>query len=65
VGDDPDAGELFEAACRAARKRVVVKRQLHAPPLGPDPDTTRRGTRVRYDVYLMSRQNPKLFAVFD
>lgn len=54
VGDDPDAGELFEAACRAAKKRVVVKRQLHALPLGPEPTTTHRGTRVRYDVYLMT-----------
>jgi len=51
VGDDPDAGELFEAACRVAKKRVVVKRHLHAPPLGPKPTTTHRGTRVRYDVY--------------
>lgn len=55
VGDDPDAGELFEAACRVAKKRVVVKRQLHAPPLGPKPTTTHRGTRVRYDVYVMTR----------
>ena len=55
VGDDPDAGELFEAACRVAKKRVVVKRQLHAPPLGPKPTTTHRGTRVRYDVYVMPR----------
>jgi len=53
VGDDPDAGELFEAACRVAKKRVVVKRQLYAPPLGPKPTTTHRGTRVRYDVYVM------------
>lgn len=53
VGDDPDAGELFEIACRVAKKRVVVKRQLHAPPLGPEPTTTHRGTRVRYDVYRM------------
>jgi len=55
VGDDPDAGELFEAACRIAKKRVVVKRQPHAPPLGPEPTTTHRGTRVRYDVYVMPR----------
>jgi len=54
VGDDPDAGELFEAACRIAKKRVIVKRQFHAPPLGPQPTTTHRGTRVRYDVYVMS-----------
>ena len=61
VGDDPDAGELFEAACRVAKKRVVVKRQLHAPPLGPDTDTTRRGTRVRYDVYIMPPSNKKAY----
>lgn len=53
VGDDLDAGELFEAACLVAKKRVVVKRHLHAPPLGPKPTTTHRGTRVRYDVYRM------------
>lgn len=55
VGDDPDASELFEAACRIAKKRVVIKRQLHAAPLGPKPTTTHRGTRVRYDVYVMPR----------
>ncbi len=53
VGDDPDAGDLFEVAVGCAKKRVVVKRALHAPPLGPKPDTTHRGTRVRYDVYLI------------
>ncbi|MFH1108529.1 MAG: class I SAM-dependent methyltransferase [Planctomycetota bacterium] len=53
VGDDPDAGELFDLARRVAKKRVVVKRQPHAPPLGPKPTTTCRGTRVRYDVYVV------------
>jgi 16S rRNA (guanine1516-N2)-methyltransferase len=51
VGDDTDAGELFEVAHRAARKRVVVKRQLRAPVLSPDPTKQYTGTTVRYDVY--------------
>ena len=53
VGDDPDAGELFDLARQVAKKRVVVKRQPHAPPLGPKPTTTCLGTRVRYDVYVV------------
>ena len=56
VGDDPDAGELFDLARQVAKKRVVVKRQPHAPPLGPKPTTTCLGTRVRYDVYVVGTQ---------
>ncbi len=52
VGDDRDAGELLESARRAARRRVVVKRMHHAPPLAADPDLTYTGSIVRYDVYL-------------
>jgi 16S rRNA (guanine1516-N2)-methyltransferase len=56
VGDDPDAGELFDLARQVAKKRVVVKRQPHAPPLGPRPTTTCLGTRVRYDVYVVGTE---------
>lgn len=52
AGDDPDAGELFEAARARARHRVVVKRWLHAPLLGPAPSIQYKGQSVRYDVYL-------------
>jgi len=51
VGDDPDAGELLEAARLAARKRVVVKRHHRAPPLAPRPVMQHIGKEVRYDVY--------------
>jgi 16S rRNA (guanine1516-N2)-methyltransferase len=51
VGDDPDAGELLGVARTVARRRVVVKRYRHAPPLAPDVTTEYRGRVVRYDVY--------------
>lgn len=51
-GDDPDAGELLEAARGAARHRVVVKRWLHAAPLGSRPSIQYKGQSIRYDVYL-------------
>jgi 16S rRNA (guanine1516-N2)-methyltransferase len=54
AGDDPDAAELLEAARRAARHRVAVKRWLHAPPLGPPPAVQYKGQSIRYDVYLNS-----------
>jgi len=53
VGGDEDAGELLAAALHAARRRVVVKRPLRAPPVGqPAPSTQIRGKTTRYDVYL-------------
>jgi 16S rRNA (guanine1516-N2)-methyltransferase len=51
VGDDPDAGGLFEVAMRVARRRVVVKRHPHAPSLGAKPSKRYVGATVRYDVY--------------
>lgn len=51
VGDDDDAGELFAVARRVARRRVVVKRMRHAPPLAPDPTRVIKGKTTRYDVY--------------
>jgi 16S rRNA (guanine1516-N2)-methyltransferase len=52
VGDDLDQGDLLEAARRAARRRVVVKRPRHAPPLAGRPPTgTHVGRTVRYDLY--------------
>jgi 16S rRNA (guanine1516-N2)-methyltransferase len=51
-GDDADADHLLPAALQASRLRVVVKRQLHAPPLaGRRPDFVLTGTQARYDVY--------------
>jgi 16S rRNA (guanine1516-N2)-methyltransferase len=52
LGDDPDSGALLDAAQRAARRRVVVKRPLRAPPLaGGRPSGSLTGTTVRYDLY--------------
>ena len=58
VGDDPDAGDLLEAARRRAGHRVVVKRPSYAEPIGGTPDMTIAGKLVRYDVYLASRGVP-------
>jgi 16S rRNA (guanine1516-N2)-methyltransferase len=52
IGNDPDAGDLFEAATRAARQRVVVKRRSGAPPLVPQPHTCYSGKIARFDLYL-------------
>lgn len=50
--DDPEAGELLAIARAAARRRVVVKRPVHAPPLAPGASATCRGRTTRFDVYL-------------
>jgi len=52
VGDDPDAGELFELARAVARQRVVVKRHRHAAPLSPNPTHSLSDKTTRYDVYV-------------
>lgn len=51
VGDDEDAEELWAVARRVARRRIVVKRHRHAPPLGPQVAIKYQGKMVRYDVY--------------
>jgi 16S rRNA (guanine1516-N2)-methyltransferase len=53
VGTDPDADGLLEWAMAKARRRVVVKRPLHAPALGGlTPSLSYKGKAVRFDVYL-------------
>ncbi len=52
VGDDTDAHPLLEIARAVARRRVVVKRPDHAPPLAPNPTVSHKGKLVRYDVYV-------------
>lgn len=50
---DEDAEELWRAAIRAARKRVVVKRPLKAPSLGDrKPTHSFEGKTARFDLYL-------------
>ena len=55
VGDDTDSMDLFAAACRAAGRRVVVKRPPKSPPLAPNPDLRFGGKLARYDVYFPHR----------
>jgi 16S rRNA (guanine1516-N2)-methyltransferase len=51
VGGDEDAEALLAAALRVARQRVVVKRPVHAPPLGGlKPDWAIHGKVLRLDV---------------
>ncbi len=53
VGEDLDASELLQAALKAARNRVVVKRPRLAPQIpGPKPDLVFKGKSSRFDVYL-------------
>lgn len=53
TGGDADADALLAPALRAARRRVVVKRPLRAPPLaGCKPALDFTGTQARFDVYL-------------
>jgi 16S rRNA (guanine1516-N2)-methyltransferase len=55
LGEEQDAGSLFEVARAVARQRVVVKRPVKAPPLVPEPSYRVQGGRVRWDVYLASQ----------
>ncbi len=54
LGDDLDKEQLFEAALRAAGKRVVVKSPDYAEPLGGKPNESFQGKLLRYDVYFKS-----------
>lgn len=54
AGDDEDAVELLQVCLRHARHRVVVKRPLHAAPLGVEPSLIYSGKLARYDVYFVS-----------
>jgi 16S rRNA (guanine1516-N2)-methyltransferase len=52
LGDDQDKEQLFEAALKAAGKRVVVKSPDYAEPLGGKPSESFQGKLLRFDVYL-------------
>jgi 16S rRNA (guanine1516-N2)-methyltransferase len=55
VGDDLDSQEVFELALKSAKKRVVVKRPLHAKNISLlKPDIVYSGKTIRFDVYLTS-----------
>jgi len=56
VGDDADAGDLLELACKAARYRVVVKRPRRAPPLaGIKPRFSIAGKTTRFDIHVLKK----------
>ena len=55
LGNPPSVEEemqLFDAAFKAAKKRVVVKRPIKAIALKPSPAHSYKGQSVRYDVYV-------------
>ncbi|MDX1253280.1 MAG: class I SAM-dependent methyltransferase [Gammaproteobacteria bacterium] len=54
LGHDPDIAELLDAALHCARKRIVVKRPRHAPPIeGRAPSMAIESENTRFDVYLI------------
>jgi 16S rRNA (guanine1516-N2)-methyltransferase len=54
VGGDEDDAALLQAALKAARKRVVVKRPRKAAAIaGPEPGLVYEGKSTRFDVYLV------------
>lgn len=52
TGEDDSGMELLALARARARRRVVVKRPLHAPALAPGVSLVFKGRAVRFDVYL-------------
>lgn len=58
VGEDLDAEELLPLGLEKARRRVVVKRPISAPPIAgfSSPDFVVEGKKNRYDVYLTGGQ---------
>ena len=56
TGDDDGGAQLLALARTRARRRVVVKRPLHAPALAADVDLCFKGRAVRFDVYLSAAE---------
>ena len=49
---DPDAEQTLATLRQNVERRVIVKRPLHAPALGPDsPQASIKGKSVRFDLY--------------
>jgi len=57
TGDDDTGAELLALARARARRRVVVKRPLHAPALAPEASLVFKGRAVRFDVYLIAGES--------
>lgn len=57
LGKDHDAKRLLKTALECAGNRVVVKRPIHAEPVGNiEADTSISSKKTRFDVYLVNRQ---------
>jgi len=55
-GEDDNAAELLENALLHARKRVVVKRPIHAETVSKrTPDTCIKSKKTRYDIYTIKK----------
>ena len=55
-GEDGNAAELLDNALRYAKKRVVVKRPLHAETLSEKkPNTCIKSKKTRYDIYTIEK----------
>ena len=55
-GDDDNTAELLNNALKYARKRVVVKRPLHAETLSDKkPNTCIKSKKTRYDIYTIEK----------
>ena len=60
VGDDDDSAQLLQAALKAARYRVVVKRPRKASAIeGAEPTTRIEGKSSRYDLYAIRALPPQ------
>lgn len=55
-GKDDNASELLDNALRFARKRVVVKRPVHAETINKKvPNTCIKSKKTRYDIYTIEK----------
>ena len=53
---DKESALLLDNALRFAKKRVVVKRPIHAPTIsGKKPNTSIKSKKMRYDVYTIEK----------
>jgi 16S rRNA (guanine1516-N2)-methyltransferase len=55
LGKDENAETLLKTALECAAKRVVVKRPIHAGPVGDiKPNTAISSKKTRYDIYVVN-----------
>jgi len=55
-GNDDTTSQLFDNALLYAKKRVVVKRPLHADTISKKvPNTSVKSKKTRYDIYTLEK----------